>query len=349
MIRIYVYYGKDDFTRREAYLALRASIETEMGPPDTMLVDGREARVEEVLLACRTVPFLGSGRLIVIEGLLSRFDDASGRRGRRRRDGAALGGWGALVEEAASLPDSTVVVFLDGEVRRGNPLLEALTHIASEVRDFRPPQRPALPRWIAQRAAQVGVDMDPRAVQTLASIVGPNLWALATEIDKLATYSDGAQVTAEDVDAVGPGREANLFAMVDAVVEGRRQEAMATLRQLLDAGEPPQRILALIVRQYRNMVLLRDTGGSGTGPASAAAQLDLPEFALRRLQQQASRYTIGRLRAAYQCLLDADLGIKRGLRDEETSLLLLVQDLCALSETSGPPAKGRQWGRAGRN
>jgi len=341
MIRIFVYYGKDDFTRREAYLALRAAMETPLGPPDALVLDGREARPDDVLLACQTVPFMGSSRLIVVEDLLVRFDDAGGRRGRRRRDASALGGWGALVDQAPSLPESTVLLFLDGELRRGNPLLEALTPIATDVREFRPPQRSELTGWIRRRAETVGVDMHPRAIQTLASIVGPNLWALAMEIDKLGAHANGAQVTAEDVEAVGPGREANLFAMIDAVVEGRRQEAMAGLRQLLDAGEPPQRILALLVRQYRNLVLLWDTRSRGAEAADAASHIDLPEFALRRLQQQVTRYNIGRLRTAYRRLREADLSIKRGLQDEETSLLLLVQDLCALTEGMRPPVGRR--------
>ncbi len=348
MIAIHVLYGRDDFRRRQAYLALRAQPETPLGPPDTLVFDGREARPEDVLLACRAVPFLGGSRLIVVEGLLSRFEDGGGRgagRGRRRRDAGNLGGWEAIVREAESLPDTSWLVFLDGDLGAGNPLLQALRPLAAEVREFRPPNTfrsrdegwSELDEWTAQRAAQEGVDLERAAVQALTNAVGADLWALSTEIEKLAAYAPGRRVTVQDIEATGPGAEGTLYTMRDATVEGRRAEAVARLRELLDAGKPAQLLLAVIAGRYRELLQAWDLQSSGADATTTkGAFARMPDFAFRRLTQQVQRYDLPRLRRAYQRRLETDLDIKSGLLDEETALFLLVHDLSGLP---GPPAR----------
>lgn len=357
MISIHLLYGRDDYSRRQAYLALRSRLETPLGPPDSLVFDGREAKPDEVLLACRTVPFLGGSRLIVVEGLLSRFDADGGRgagRGRRRREAGGLGGWEALAEAADSLPESTTLVFLDGDLGGSNPLLQALRPVSAETREFRPPStfrprgggRSELDEWTAQHAAGAGVDLDPAAVQTLTNAVGADLWALSTEIDKLAAYAPGRRVTAQDVETVGPGVEGTLYAMRDATVEGRRSEAIARLRELLDAGKPPQLLLAVIAGRYRELLQAWDLQSSGADAATAkGAFARMPDFAFRRLSQQVERYDLPRLRRAYQRLLETDLDIKSGLLDEETALFLLVHDLSGLPGPPARPAYARSRGR----
>ncbi|GAG25546.1 unnamed protein product, partial [marine sediment metagenome] len=45
---------------------------------------------------------------------------------------------------------------------------------------------------------------------------------------------------------------------------------------------------------------------------------------------QAQRYSLARLKAAYRRLLEADVGVKRGHYDEELALELLVHDLARI-------------------
>jgi len=51
----------------------------------------------------------------------------------------------------------------------------------------------------------------------LARLVGGNLWAMSSEIDKLALYTLGRRIEVEDVKKItSSAQEANIFALVDA-------------------------------------------------------------------------------------------------------------------------------------
>jgi DNA polymerase III delta subunit len=55
------------------------------------------------------------------------------------------------------------------------------------------------------------------------------------------------------------------------------------------------------------------------------------KFRLNAVGANASRYSWATLRQAYARLLEADLDVKRGRQDDESSLQLLVHELCALA------------------
>jgi DNA polymerase-3 subunit delta len=346
---LHIFYGLDDFSQGEALNALKQRLDTDgLLASNTTLVDGRTVTSGELLALCQTFPFLSAHRLIVVEGLLGRFEPPAGRGRRGRRQGTRenMAPWQALADGLAAMPESTSVVLRDREVQPQNPLLRLLQPLA-EVREFRRLSRGDVPAWIVQRARQRELTIAPRAVALLASLVGNDLWTLSNELEKLAAYADGRQVEEEDVRAlVSSIREANVFAMADALTEGRTEDAADLIRRLLEEGEPPQRLLAVIARHYRHLIVAKDLLGGRLPPPQIGARLGVPGFALERILRQVPRYSMARLKAAMGRILEADLSIKRGLCDEETALHLLVQDLGRLARAA-PRAASRPGGRRG--
>lgn len=335
---IAVFYGKDDFSAHEALGALRRELEVEGLLPESIdRVEGESARPDELLAACRTLPFLSPKRLVIVRGLLGRFE----MRGRGRGGAKALGPWAAFAEGLRSLPETTVLVFIDGDVGASNPLLKALRPPAG-VREFKRLPQAQLAGWIIERAAGHGVALEARAVATLAALVGPDLGLLDSELQKLAVYANGERVTEADVRSlVSAAREPSVFAMADAVVEGRTRDAADLVQRLLVDGEAPQYLLAMIARQYRLLLRTRDALDRGVRAPEIGARLQVQGFVAQRLLQQAPAYFIEALRRAYRRVLEADLSIKRGIYDEETALQLLVQELAALTRGGASPAGRR--------
>lgn len=322
---ITVFYGKDSFSAHEALEAIKAELGTSGALGDsTDRIDGASARPDELLALCRTTPFLSAKRLVVVHGLLVRFE-TTGRRGRRKDSG--LGPWEAFVDGLRELPETTALVFLDGEIGAQNPLLRALSPLA-QVHEFKPLKQNEVAMWIRRRADRYGLALEARAVATLAQLVGSDLWTLDNELQKLATYADGQPVSEDDVRSlVSLAREPNVFDMVDAVVEGRAKDAAELLQRLLAEGESPQGLLALIARQYRLLLLTKELLNQRVRAPEIAARLRLPPFVAQRLLKQAPAHTVERLRQAYRRLLEADLSVKRGVYDDETALELLVVEL----------------------
>lgn len=332
---LYIFFGADSFSRREALQRLKAELDSDgMLAASTVVFDARQATPQEVIAACDTVPFLSSRRLVVVEGLLEQIaGGARGSRPRRRspKSSGSAGPWQALADYVERMPETTVLVLLDGDVPPESPLLNALRS-KGHREQFRLPDRRTLPGWIRCRAEGLGLRIDGHAVRLLADLVGSDLWILASELDKLAAYAAGQPVREEDVRAlVSAAREVSVFSLVDAVVEGRPTVALRLLRQMLAQGQTPAYVFAMIQRQYRHLAMAREMLDAGSAERRIGERLGVSGYGLERLLEQASRYPLSRVGAAFRRLLEADVTIKRGIYGDELALELLVQELAAPS------------------
>ena len=336
---IYVFYGPDSFTLHEALTELKAELDSDgMLTTNTAAFEGSQLRPDELLAVCGTLPFMGAHRLVLVEGLLTRFET---RRGRRRASGGQAGlpgqrpdlsPWRDLPTALESLPPSTTLVFVDGDISRDNPLLRLLSPLA-QVRTFPRLSQRDLAGWIQARAQREGVAISPAAVRLLADLVGNDLWALWQELKKLALYAAGRQVEEEDVRALTvAAREVSVFTLVDAVVEGRPDQALRLLEHLLDQGAAAPYLLAIIIRQYRNLLLAKEMLRQRRPTGEIGERLGITSrFALGKVVEQAGRYPPARLEASYRRLLEADASIKAGIYREELALELLVRDLARVA------------------
>lgn len=318
---IHILYGQDDFTVREELERIRSSIDDEMLPTNTTVFEA-QASPQEIANACETIPFLGSHRLVIVYDLLKRFEP-----GGRADASRELGPWAELVERAPNLPPTTVLILVDGDVSPANPMLRALTPYA-EAKQFRALRTPQLPNWVQRRSTDKGLRLSPQAVRLLIENYGGNLWSLNNELDKLSNYAPNRQIEEEDVRALMAPGEVNVFALVDAVVEGRTNAALQLLRRLVAFGMDGLHILALIIRQYRMLVIARDGRDEGVSDQELGRRLGVSsDFVFRKAIEQSELYTSAQLKSAYKRLLEADVAIKSGLQDEEMALELLIADL----------------------
>lgn len=334
---LHLFFGPDSFSRNEALAQLRTRLDTDgMLATNTAVFEARALKPDELLAACDSVPFLAPARLVLVEGLLAAQEGRrpSGRGARARAataDATATDSpWAALPAYVPRMPDSTELVLLDGTVRENNWLLAALRPLA-EVRAFPLPDREALQGWIAERARARAraAAINPRAVATLAEAVGPDLWRLESELEKLSLYAYGRPIEPVDVRAmVRVAPTGTVFQLVDAVMDGRMDEALRLVRLLMDGGAAGPYLLTMIARQYRQLLLVQDMKRHGAPRAEMMRRLELrSDFALGKLVNQAGRIAATRLEVGFRRILAADLSIKRGIHDEETAVELLVADL----------------------
>jgi DNA polymerase-3 subunit delta len=107
--------------------------------------------------------------------------------------------------------------------------------------------------------------------------------------------------------------------------------ALRLLRKLTTAGAEGGYVLAMVVRQYRLIIQARELMTAGLPGQEIGQRLGVgSEFVLRRILDQAGRYSLSRLKAAYRRLLEADVGVKRGRYSEDLALELLVHDLARI-------------------
>jgi DNA polymerase-3 subunit delta len=330
---LYILYGQDDFSLNRAV----QEIKTGLGDQETVAVnttdlDGQRLTLGELRNKCDTAPFLSLHRLVVVEGLLGRFEARQSRpRSRKGKSGEGLGEWEDLDSYIRQMPGTTVLVLVDEEVKGQNPLLAKLSQLA-EVRAFPLLKLKDLKVWIRKRVKEGGGDISPQAVNLLAEFIGGDLWAMDGEIQKLLLYSQGRPIGEDDVrQLVSCIQEASIFALVDAVAEGRTEPAQQILHRLYDDGVPPTHILTMITRQFRLIALARDLG-KGLSRLQIQDRLGLKAgYGLDKTLSQARLYDFERVKRAYDKVLETDLAIKTGQYSDKLALELLVTELACLN------------------
>jgi len=330
---LYILHGQDDFSLSQALEKIKADLgDREMVATSTTRLEGHHLALSELRNKCGAAPFLSSHRLVIVDGLLGRFEAKQGKpRSGKGQSGNGLGEWEGLDSYAKQMPETTVLVLVDEEVKGNNPLLKKLSPLA-KVMAFPLLKGEALKAWIRRRVKGEHGDITPQAVSLLAELIGGDLWAMDGEIKKLLLYGQERPISEDDVrQLVSCSQEANIFALVDAVAEGRTELAQRILHRLYDEGVAPTYILTMITRQFRLIAQARELR-KGLSHLQIQDRLGLKQsYVVDKTLSQARLYDFEGVRRAYDKLLETDLAIKTGKYGDKLALELLVTELACLN------------------
>jgi DNA polymerase III delta subunit len=212
------------------------------------------------------------------------------------------------------------------------PLPDAVQEIGGRVQRIERLAPFELKGWIGARARLHKVALQPDAMEALAFALGPDTERIENEIQKLAAYANGAQVTAADVRALTSGAiESDIFELTKAVVRRNHREAVPLLERLLAEGNAPQQILALLLWQFR-VLLFASRSPSNQDAEKIAKAIRSSPGAIFRYVQHARGVSQADITRAYEALYATDISIKTGRADsDEAALLLCVLDLCGVA------------------
>ena len=328
---LYILLGEDDFSRYQSLEKIKRSVgDQELLSANTTTLDGQQVTLSQLSTVCETLPFLAERRLVIVKGLLERFERKSKpRRKKPPHVPDQQNEYKLIADHINKMPDSTILVLIDSGISSHNPLLRELSDKA-EVKSFPPLRGAKLRQWVQGRVKEEGSSISPEAVELLARLVGSNLWIMANEINKLVLFTSGRRIEEEDIKTVvSYVQQASVFTMVDAILEFKAGVAEQALQQLLQRGAAPAYLLVMLARQVQMIVRVRELRNQGKTKIEIQNKLGLTsEFVLHKTLEQAERYTLERLREIYHQLLETDLSIKTGKYEDELALNILVVELC---------------------
>jgi DNA polymerase-3 subunit delta len=336
---LYLLHGEDDFSLRQALEEIKRSIGDQAAlVANTTILDGHQVTVEQLRSVCEATPFLGEKRLVIIHGLLERFEV----KGKPTRGKSTLpqSEYKSFGEYISRFPESTVLVLTDGKITPKNPLF-ALLSPRAKVMSFPLLKEAKLCQWIQKRVRERGGSISPQAVELLARFVGGNLWVMANEIDKLVLFTSGRRIEEEDVRlVVSYAQEASVFTLIDAILGFRAALAEQLLTELLQRGAAPAYLLFMLSRQVQMIVRAKELRRQRKNEAEIQDKLALTsDFVLRKTLEQAGKYSWTRLKEVYHKLLEADLALKTGKYDAEIVFNILIAELCAAVRRGSPCPK----------
>lgn len=294
---LYAIFGDEAYLMRLARESVRTAV---LGPDADSMAEtvfpGDSARPVQVFDEARTLPFLAPRRLVVVE-------NAEDFVSKYRKE----------LETYAEHPARTGSIVLLVKSWPSNTRLAKIVEEKGLAIDCRAPREAEIPSFLANLAqARYKLKLPNDAGRLLLDLVGPEVGVLAAEIDKLATYVGKAPtITADDVaKMVDSGRVQEIWKALDALTVGKLPEALAILDKLLEANEPPIKILAgisisLLKVHHAGMLRVRKVSAP-----EAAREAGIQGFLVEKMVQQHSHLGPSRTAKLPHLLLQADLDLK---------------------------------------
>ena len=250
------------------------------------LADG----VAELVTAVRTMPMMVPRRVVIVtqaEMLLvpKRESEAATR---------ALDDLEAFLKQPEP---QTTLVFVAGAIDKRSRMYKLLTKQAMVVECGAIEDQADAERWVRNRIAAAGIEIEPAAARRLAERAGPDVKRLRGEVDRLLLYAMGQpRITLDDVrEVAGPAALQDDWAMTNAIEAGQAADALRQLALMLEAGAPPEKVL---------------------GQLGWLVRTKFPNLAPEQLS------------SSVQDVFRTDLALKRSAGDPRVLLERLVVELC---------------------
>jgi DNA polymerase III subunit delta len=216
-------------------------------------------------------------------------------------------------------PAPATVLALVAEEIKGDAALAKAVAKAGQVLSYEVPKR-KLPEWVAEQFGRYGATADRDACRALVEMVGDDFEELQSEVDKLATWAAGEQVTLRDVEQMAAGRaETAIFSLTDAW--GRRDVAgvLGSAEAIMERSHRPRsgelmRMIASMVSHVGRVRRCQRLADQGIRPRDAAGQLKMHPFAAEKAFGQAANFSAEELGYAIVRLSELDAAAKGGSR-----------------------------------
>jgi DNA polymerase-3 subunit delta len=281
-----------------ALLRLEASLTDRAGEPPTKMVrEAQEVGLAEFLAESRAATLWGPGQLLILRRVDTYPPDQL----------KAITGY---LDHPA--PRAWVVLLAEGlkarEVEK-HPVWGRLSRENAALGFYRL-REGELYQWLTREARLLGKNLTLAAAQRLVEMVGDNLAELSQELEKLALFAgpENALTPALVTQLASHSRTYNIFALVEALGTPGFHQRLTSLGQLMDLGEPPAKILAMLARQVR--ILIRVKEGAGANPVEVARSLGVPQWKVKSLGQQGARFSNAALKRHLAMLHRVDFQLK---------------------------------------
>jgi DNA polymerase-3 subunit delta len=327
---VYYVHGEDDFQKEDAVKQLaEAAIEPAMRDFNMEVLRAQEVDAKSLDAALSALPMLADRRIVVLR-------DVSALRKDPRK----------VLDRYVEKPSLDVLVILveasggkaDKELAKNTTPLEFNYLTADRI-----------PKFITHHASvDFNAKISPEAVDLLQIAAGADLHQLVSELDKLASYANGREITEEDVGAVvGVRRGETMADFLDEVAQRNVSKALELLPLILSQPKISgvQLIMALTVQtlalawgkarlreglsqsrlQSEYFGFLKQAGSAYTGrPWGSAATA---------WATTAGRWSTASLEHALDALLEADRMLKEtSISSEGQIMTTLVLAMCVDEE-----------------
>ena len=182
-----------------------------------------------------------------------------------------------------------------------------------------------VPPWISLEVRRHEKRISQEAARYLADLVGVDMGQIADAVERLILYvGDRKLIELPDVEvAIAETAQRTIFEFTDAVGQRDRAKAIGILKNLLEHGEAPVGILAMLTRHMRLLLKAKEVDGRLPSESDIARYLSVHPFFAKNYLQQSRIFSEKELRQSFRSLSETD----RELKSSRIPRHLLLENL----------------------
>ncbi|SDE63379.1 DNA polymerase III subunit delta [Auraticoccus monumenti] len=217
-------------------------------------------------------------------------------------------------------PECAVVLVHGGGVK-GKGLLDKLKKAGVQVVDCPSLKAWELPQFVTAEVRRARSRIEAPAATLLVEAVGHDLRALAGAVSQLVADADGPEITDALVRRYFGGRaEVTSFAVADAALAGRTDQAMEQLRWALGTGVAHVLVSSALASGLRGLGKLVSLPSTGMRDGDIAREVGVPPWKIKSMRQQLRGWDQPGLARAISIVARADADIKGAANDPDYAL-----------------------------
>ncbi len=223
----------------------------------------------------------------------------------------------------------SIIVVHEENLEEKNVLVQLITE-KGKTQKFEHLSKPGIVSWITSFFLSRKTKIDSDAVKKLAEGIGPDLWRINNECEKLAAWAANMKtgISVRDVsELVIFENESNIFAITDGVLAKNSAKAVYDLEILITRGEDVTGVFYLLVKQFQSLSQIFALAQRGPMPTNLAKILNIHPYVATKLLASLRKWPEGELKAIFNSFAAHDLAIKTGAQDARLALTMLAAKL----------------------
>ena len=270
LLPCYLIHGTDHAKVGERRSRLRRLAE-QISPGNIESFSGENGEPADVVAALHAMTFAVGRRFLIVDGIERWKSDNTEE----------------LEQALKEIPPETTVALFgreDGRQCVPKALIDAVKQAGGAVDQEQKAKARDMPGIAIAAAQAAGIRLDRESAVLICQRAGNRPARIEREVEKLAIYADGGELTLEEVTKLTGGEiELRVFDLADMLVAADTTAALTTLLDLFGQGERIEGLVPQIARTLRTAVLAADRLDAGEPPSEIKRDLRMPPFAADRL------------------------------------------------------------------
>ena len=234
----------------------------------------------------------------------------------------------SLLQPITKLPESTCLIFTASSIDKRLKVSKFLLDLGeiTEYKQIPPWRSDLLVKAVETEAREIGLKLTKDAARYLADAIGIDSERREKELEKLSVYAGERKLNKSQVANFVPVNTQTSLQLADAIKSGRGLLVAKLANELLAKGEPPLKIIATLITQFRTWLWTKLAIAKGIKSNAEVAKLANVGNVNRiyYLRQEVAKCSLNSLSQTVVFLFELQVACQQGMKNNAVQSRLLI-------------------------